>query len=265
MIEFGETLRKAREAKGFTAAQLAQKTHMMGQQIEALENEDFSRIAAPIYGRGFVKLYCEAVGLDSRTMVAEFMDIYSGNREPTIRMRTPKHTPEPQPEPDTAQTPADSDNAQDAVLTGTPEPERIASEDGAESAPETQSQSWPGERQPADFSLEAETVPAPKVASRFAPPERSLPEPDDIERALMMARLKRIVLLAGAAILVLWLVIAGCRSVFSSIEGNGEVEKPAEPQAEEQESSAPAEAAAPAAQNPGMRVTTATGKHLYID
>ena len=97
MIEFGATLRAAREAKGLTPAQLAQTTHLMAQQIEALENEDFSKIAAPIYGRGFVKLYCEGVGLDPKPMVDEFMEIFSGNRQPAIRMRppAPKATPAP--------------------------------------------------------------------------------------------------------------------------------------------------------------------------
>ena len=48
MIEFGSTLRSAREAKGLTTRQLADMTHLLVQQIEALEREDFSRIAAPI-------------------------------------------------------------------------------------------------------------------------------------------------------------------------------------------------------------------------
>ena len=39
MIEFGSTLRRAREAKGMTSTQLAQKTHLMVQQIEALEKQ----------------------------------------------------------------------------------------------------------------------------------------------------------------------------------------------------------------------------------
>jgi len=87
MIEFGYTLQRAREAKGLSIAAIAESTHMLPQQVEDLEHENFSRIAAPIYGRGFVKLYCEAVGIDPKPLVAEFMDIYNGNRAPTIRMR----------------------------------------------------------------------------------------------------------------------------------------------------------------------------------
>ena len=87
MIEFGSTLRAAREAKGLSTRQLADKTHLLAQQIEALEREDFSRIAAPIYGRGFVKLCCEVLEIEAKPLVNAFMDIYSGNRPPTIRMR----------------------------------------------------------------------------------------------------------------------------------------------------------------------------------
>ena len=58
---FGETLRNAREAKGLTTSQIAAKTRMLVQIVEEMENEDFHRIAAPIYGRGFVKLYAEYI------------------------------------------------------------------------------------------------------------------------------------------------------------------------------------------------------------
>ena len=75
-MEFGKSLREAREAKGYTVAQIAETTHIMPSVIEGLENEDFSRIAAPIYGRGFVKLYCEAVGLEPKPMVDEFMNFF---------------------------------------------------------------------------------------------------------------------------------------------------------------------------------------------
>ncbi len=81
MIEFGKTLRMAREAKGLTPGQLAERTHMIVQTVEGLEREDFSRIVAPIYGRGFVKLYCEAVGLEPKPLVEAFMELYSGGRD----------------------------------------------------------------------------------------------------------------------------------------------------------------------------------------
>ena len=102
---FGETLRKAREAKGLTTSQIAAKTRMLVQIVEEMENEDFHRIAAPIYGRGFVRLYAECVDLDPLPLVKEFMDIYEGRRAPIVRTRDvpvqppPAPPPEPQPEP----------------------------------------------------------------------------------------------------------------------------------------------------------------------
>ena len=108
MIEFGKTLRAARESKGLTPGQIAEKTHMMVQMVEGLEKEDFSKIVAPIYGRGFVKLYCEAVGLEPKPLVDAFMEIYSGNRgasaakpEPATPPQTPVKPIAPEPPPAT--------------------------------------------------------------------------------------------------------------------------------------------------------------------
>lgn len=95
MIEFGKTLREAREAKGITISQIAETTHMMATIVRNLEDEDFSKIVAPIYGRGFVKLYCEAVGLDAKPLVDEFMAIYNGNRMPEIKERPVATAAEP--------------------------------------------------------------------------------------------------------------------------------------------------------------------------
>lgn len=98
MIEFGKSLRLAREAHGYTVAGLAELTHLAPSLVSDLENEDFRQIAAPIYGRGFVKLYCEAVGLDAKTFVDEFMAIFNGSRDPRIKERPlPGSAPTPAP------------------------------------------------------------------------------------------------------------------------------------------------------------------------
>ena len=114
MIEFGKTLRVARENKGYTVSQLAEMTHLKSQVVEGLENEDFSMIAAPIYGRGFVKLYCEAVGLEPKPLVDEFMAIMNGEREIAIKERpgvepTAAEPPSPPPSPAPAPAPEEPD------------------------------------------------------------------------------------------------------------------------------------------------------------
>ena len=90
----GKTLRQAREEKGLTISQVAEATRMMTQIIEDLEREDFRRIAAPIYGRGFIKLYAEYLGLDPEPLIQEFIEIYTGSRPPQI-VRRPAEETEP--------------------------------------------------------------------------------------------------------------------------------------------------------------------------
>ena len=103
MIEFGKTLREAREAKGYTVSQLAEKTHIMHQIVEEMEVERFTRIPAPIYGRGFVKLYCEAVGLDPKPFIAAYMELQSGKRQSAT---PPPPPPPPPPKPVAKEEPA---------------------------------------------------------------------------------------------------------------------------------------------------------------
>ena len=104
MSEFGKTLRAAREAKGLTTGQIAEQTHMMVQTVEGLENENFDKIVAPIYGRGFVKLYCEAVGLEPKPLVDEFNKLYGDRHAAPAKVLAPAAS-DPAPPP---QAPAPS-------------------------------------------------------------------------------------------------------------------------------------------------------------
>ena len=97
MSTFGQTLRQAREAKGYTLSQVAQETHILVQIIEGMENEDFHRIPAAIYGRGFVKAFAACVDLDPQPLIREFMDIYEGRRAPAVQVRTVPEAPVPPP------------------------------------------------------------------------------------------------------------------------------------------------------------------------
>ena len=188
MIEFGETLRKAREARGLTTGQVADSTHMMVQMVEDLENEDFSKIAAPIYGRGFVKLYCEAVGLDPKPLIAEFMDIFNGNRPPAIRLKPPvsaaaKETKQPAerdttaaPEAASAEPPRPRHQTADSLLMGRYAPAAGTAGRDAPIAPQQSAASTAGRDAPiapqsaAPFVLEQETIAAPAARDLFDNP-----------------------------------------------------------------------------------------------
>lgn len=302
MIEFGLTLRKAREDKGLTTKQVAEKTHMMVQMVEDLENENFSKIAAPIYGRGFVKLYCEAVGIeDPKPLVAEFMDIFNGNRMPSIRMKQSVPAAEPTPPPATAPEPAPAPETPPAPepipspepvpepqSVPTPEPES-APEPAATPEPATEPESVPEENGTGSavppvnddiFHLEQESVraPAKPFASDFGedePPVRRpsryvapTPIDDDPDRPRFKISVPpavwRLLALAVAAGLILWALLAGVRALYRlTMHAPEPSEKPASVQQ--------AEAPAPGADKksaPASRAAPRTPMDippLYID
>jgi len=72
-MALGEELRDARLQRKLTASQVAAATRMKVQIVEALEAEDFSKIAAPIYGKGFIRLYADYVGLDPQPLLDEYL------------------------------------------------------------------------------------------------------------------------------------------------------------------------------------------------
>lgn len=96
-MSFGQTLRSAREAKGLTESQVASQTRILVQIISDMEKEDFHRIPAPIYGRGFVRLFAECVGLDPAPLIQEFMEIFEGRRPPLSAIPMPPPAPPPPP------------------------------------------------------------------------------------------------------------------------------------------------------------------------
>ena len=159
MSSFGDTLRNAREAKGLTCSQVAAQTHMLVQIVEEMEREDFHRIPAPIYGRGFVRLFADCVGLDPLPLVREFMDIYEGRRAPTVSIReVPEDTVPPPVQPMWQQTPA-------PVPEPTPEPEP---EPAPEPTPEPQQ-----EVRGLDLFEQAQMRPVTDNQPLFAPPPAS--------------------------------------------------------------------------------------------
>lgn len=95
-MALGEILRAEREKQGYTLSQVAQNTNLLVQVVEALENEDFRRIAAAIYGRGFVRLYADFLGLDPVPLVQDFMALYDGAKPPIVRTRAQAVSASPQ-------------------------------------------------------------------------------------------------------------------------------------------------------------------------
>jgi cytoskeletal protein RodZ len=70
MSTVAEQLRSAREAKNLTVEQVAETTKIRTDHIRALEEGNFNVFSASIYIRGSVKLYAQALKLDSAALLA---------------------------------------------------------------------------------------------------------------------------------------------------------------------------------------------------
>lgn len=87
----GARLRSAREARGLTTLQAAEKLHVDPRILEALEGEDFGALGAAVYVRGHLRRYAELVG----EPYAELASLYSA-ATPAPRpdlTRIPHHAP----------------------------------------------------------------------------------------------------------------------------------------------------------------------------
>jgi transcriptional regulator with XRE-family HTH domain len=68
---FGQQLRRQRERAGVTLDALARRTNVMASLFAALEQGDCSRWPPGVYGRGFLRAYASAIGIDPDGLVAE--------------------------------------------------------------------------------------------------------------------------------------------------------------------------------------------------
>ncbi|MFC1467165.1 helix-turn-helix domain-containing protein [Verrucomicrobiota bacterium] len=72
-LTLGSKLRAAREIKGVDVSTAAEKTKILPQMIRELEEDDFHRIAAPIYAKGFIRTYSDYLGIDPQPLIEEYM------------------------------------------------------------------------------------------------------------------------------------------------------------------------------------------------
>ena len=169
-MSLGQTLRAAREAKGITASELAATTHLLVQIVEGLENEDFRRIPAPIYGRGFIKLYCEVVGLDPKPLQAEFTALYAMGVDPSQRAgKSPIAQPPPAATPQKKELPQDAKASMPTPVQETPYAMK-------EEAPPKAFEKFSKPAQPAEAQPTAQPEPEPNKAE----PEPIKPEPPPV-------------------------------------------------------------------------------------
>ncbi len=68
----GETLRRARTAKGISIEDAERVTRIPRKYLEALELENFGILPAPVYARGFLRSYAGYLGLEAKELLPFF-------------------------------------------------------------------------------------------------------------------------------------------------------------------------------------------------
>lgn len=72
MSALGEEFRNAREARGLSLSDVAERLHIRSVYLAAIEDEDWHVIGAPVYVRGFMRTYARFLGLDPESAVSRF-------------------------------------------------------------------------------------------------------------------------------------------------------------------------------------------------
>jgi cytoskeletal protein RodZ len=69
---FGERLKRERELREVSLEEVSTATRISSRFLQALENEDWSRLPGGVFGRGFVRTIARYLGLSEESLLAEY-------------------------------------------------------------------------------------------------------------------------------------------------------------------------------------------------
>jgi len=79
MSEFGEELRREREARGVTLESITSATKISNRHLVALETGHFDHLPGGVINKGIVRSYARVVGLNENVWVERFMSAYQNS------------------------------------------------------------------------------------------------------------------------------------------------------------------------------------------
>ena len=88
MDSIGETLRAARHNKNVSLEDVSRATKIKIETLAKLEADDFVALAAPMYTKGFLKMYADYLGIDSAGLVAAYLKSQGGLRRQGLQLET---------------------------------------------------------------------------------------------------------------------------------------------------------------------------------
>lgn len=90
----GETLRQARENKGWSTSQVAGQLNLTENSLRQLEQGNFDQLPGHTFARGYVRAYAKLLGMDQAQMVSAF-DQYTGTDATGSTPQSLGHVAEP--------------------------------------------------------------------------------------------------------------------------------------------------------------------------
>jgi cytoskeletal protein RodZ len=88
METIGEQLRTARHARKLSIEDVARGTKIKLDVLERLEADEFTALGAPMYVKGFLKLYANYLGLDATALGEEYLRSQGGLRRQGLQLET---------------------------------------------------------------------------------------------------------------------------------------------------------------------------------
>src|SRR5262245_5459495 len=90
MPAVGAYLRALRERQGVSIDEIARSTRVLHHYLEALESDDLASLPAPVFAKGFIRAYCQALGVpaDEAITLYEQRAVHSERRPVHLEQRT---------------------------------------------------------------------------------------------------------------------------------------------------------------------------------
>lgn len=90
----GESLRKARESKGWTIAEVAAQLNLTPQRLGQIEVGAFDKLPGHTFARGYIRAYAKLLDMDQNRLVLEF-DQFTGSDSAGASVHSLGHIEEP--------------------------------------------------------------------------------------------------------------------------------------------------------------------------
>jgi cytoskeletal protein RodZ len=92
MEAFGKKLTEARTARGLELDQVSRETNITRRYLEALEREDFAVFPGEPYLLGFLRNYCDYLGLNANECIAAYKNLKIQETPIPLKELMPKRT-----------------------------------------------------------------------------------------------------------------------------------------------------------------------------